>query len=65
MVRFLISAAGQNAMGGRCLLEGGAYSDLTVNGAALTRWRRLAEARCLLEEIQYPFLHTLWQYCMG
>ena len=35
MVRFLISAATQNATGGRRLLEGGAYSDLTVNGAAL------------------------------
>ena len=35
MVRFLISAATQNATGGRRLLEGGTYSDLTVNGAVL------------------------------
>ena len=33
----------------RRLLEGGAYSDLTINGAALIRGRRLR----LLEEIQY------------
>ena len=37
----------------RRLLEGGAYSDLTISGAALIRGRRLNAAQRLLEEIQY------------
>ena len=37
----------------RRLLKGGAYYDLTVNGAELMRGRRLFETRRLLEEIRY------------
>ena len=33
--------------------RGGVFSDLSVNGMALIRWRRLAETRRLLEEIKY------------
>ena len=34
-------------------LEGDLYSDLSVNGAALIKGRRLFEALRLLEEIRY------------
>ena len=48
MVTFLISAT----IWGAALINGSAYSDLSVNGAALIRGRYLFEAQCLLEEIQ-------------
>ena len=41
------------------LLEGGGCSSLIVNGAALTRGRRLFEARHLLEEILYLYKRIL------
>lgn len=41
------------------LLEGGGYSSLIVNGAALTRDQRLFEARHLLEEILYLYKRIL------
>ena len=41
------------------LLEGGGYSSLIVNGAALTRGRRLFEARHLLEEMLYLYKRIL------
>ena len=35
-------------MGGRLSLEGGTYSDQSVNGFAVVRRQRLFEAQCLL-----------------
>ena len=54
MVMFLISASflGATLNRGRRLLESGAYSDWSVDSAALTRGRRLFETRLLLEEIR-------------
>ena len=53
MVTFLISAAfsGAELIRVRRLLEGGAYSDLSVSVEGLNRGRRLFEALRLLEEI--------------
>ena len=54
MVRFLTSATFCAALiRGRSLLEGDAYSELSVGSAALNRGQRLFEARRLLEEIRY------------
>ena len=54
MVRFLISSAfsGAALVRGTRLLEGGAYSHLGVNNAALIRGWRLFETWSLLEEIR-------------
>ena len=40
------------------LLEGGAYSDFSINDIALIRGCRLFEARYLLEEIRYSNKHA-------
>ena len=40
-------------MRGGCFQDSGACSDLSVNGAALIRGRRLFETECLLQEIRY------------
>ena len=55
MVRFLINTTfwGTALIRGRSLLEDGVYYDLSVNGAALIKRRRLFEIRHLLEEIRY------------
>ena len=43
------------------LLEGGAYSDLRINGTKkLIKGWRLLEARCLLEEIRYRFFNLFF-----
>ena len=47
MARFLLSAALEVWR----LLDGGVYSDLSINGEALIRGRRLFEVQRLLEEI--------------
>ena len=54
MARFLISAPFCDMVltGGKRLLEGGVYSDLRFDDAALIRGRSLFEARRLLEEIR-------------
>ena len=53
MVRFLICTVFRGAalVKGRRLIEGGAYSDLSVNGVAIIRERHLFEVRRFLEKI--------------
>ena len=55
MVTSATSAAfwGAVLIRGRTLLEGGAYSDLSVGDAAFIKGRRLFDTRELVEEIQY------------
>ena len=54
MVRFRISVSflGAALIRARSLLEGGTFSDMSVNGSVI-RGRRFFEARRLLEEIGY------------
>ena len=63
MFRFLISAAFSAValIKERRLLEGSAYSDLTVNAAALIKRQDLSEAWRLLEKMRYLYLIFLRQ----
>ena len=52
---------------GDALLDGDAYSDITVNRAALIRRQPFFEARCFLEEAQYLIerIISLYFFCFS